>query len=49
MDSITNVRTQVVAGTNYFLTLMVGETDCPVQGDFSKVGRNNWTLLYHKH
>lgn len=30
LDSITNVRTQVVAGTNYFLTILVGETDCEV-------------------
>jgi len=30
LDSITNVRTQVVAGTNYFLTILVGESDCEV-------------------
>ena len=30
LDSITNVKTQVVAGTNFFLTIFVGETDCPV-------------------
>ena len=32
LDSITNVKTQVVAGTNFFLTIFVGETDCPVKG-----------------
>ena len=31
LDSITNVKTQVVAGTNFFLTIFVGETDCPVK------------------
>ena len=30
LDSITEVKTQVVAGTNFFLTIFVGETDCPV-------------------
>jgi len=36
LDSITNVKTQVVAGTNFFLTIFVGETDCPVQQEFNK-------------
>merc|ERR1719410_1038233 len=34
LDSITNVKTQVVAGTNYFLTILIGETDCEV-GDIT--------------
>ena len=28
---------QVVAGTNYFLTVLVGETDCPVSDEFDKI------------
>ena len=35
LDSITDVQTQVVAGTNYFLTVTLGESDCPVSQDFS--------------
>jgi len=30
LDSITQVKTQVVAGTNFFLTLIIGESDCEV-------------------
>merc|ERR1711936_989819 len=30
LDSITDVKAQVVAGTNYFLTIIIGESDCEV-------------------
>jgi len=30
LDSITEVKTQVVAGTNFFLTVIIGESDCEV-------------------
>jgi len=36
LDSIIEASTQVVAGTNYLLTIVVGESDCPVGGDFSQ-------------
>ena len=36
LDSIIKASTQVVAGTNYLLTIVIGESDCPVEGDFSQ-------------
>ena len=36
LDSIIEASTQVVAGTNYLLTVVIGESDCPVEGDFSQ-------------
>ena len=36
LDSIVEASTQVVAGTNYLLTIVIGESDCPVEGDFSQ-------------
>ena len=36
LDSIVEVKTQVVAGTNYLLTVVVGESDCPLAGKFSE-------------
>merc|ERR1719410_3139021 len=38
LDSITDVKTQVVAGTNYFLTILIGETDCKV-GNIANAGQ----------
>lgn len=36
LDSIIEASTQVVAGTNYFLTIVIGESNCPVEGKFSQ-------------
>merc|ERR1712142_357005 len=37
LHNITKVKTQVVAGTNFFLTLIIGESDCKVENaEFDK-------------
>ena len=36
LDSIIEASTQVVAGTNYLLTIVIGESDCPMESDFSQ-------------
>jgi len=44
LDSITDVKTQVVAGTNFFLTIIVGESDCDFDDASNEFDKEQCTI-----